>query len=63
SVTELAQEYSIKNSILQVAAPTSGSEQDWILIIMDKETAKPVKERSYYDADTQAAMKKTFEWT
>jgi hypothetical protein len=63
SVTESAQEYSIKNSILQVAAPTSGSEQDWILIIMDKETAKPVKERSYYDADTQAAMKKTFEWT
>lgn len=47
---------------LAATAPTSGEENDWVLIIKLEETKAPVEKKDYFEIGETSEIKKVFEW-
>ncbi len=48
--------------ILQVSSPEQGPGKDWILLVMNREGERPIRESEYYEFSEEAEEKKVFEW-
>lgn len=62
TITDQAAEYKITEGTLHVTTPSSGEEQDWVLIVLDHKTPVPIKDEEYYHFDEGHSLKKIFEW-
>lgn len=60
--TEEAQAVQVSDGKMNVSAPDSGAEHDWILIVKKDKTEVPVKEQTYFNMDEAKVVKKVFEW-
>lgn len=59
---EKAQAVQPDNGRLTVSTPTEGEEQDWIVVLADVDAAAPITEVTAEMVQTEAEMKKVFEW-
>ena len=59
---EKAQAVQPDNGRLTVSTPTEGEEQDWIVVLTDVDAAAPITEVAADMVQTEAEMKKVFEW-
>lgn len=62
TVTDTAVKQFPKAGTLYAEAPTSGLEQDWVLIIKTYPADAPVQQNTYYDLKRTHQIKKVFEW-
>lgn len=60
--TDQAEKTCLNTGKLQVNAPESGEEKDWILIVQTEEREQPIQDKVYFDKEKEGQLKKVFVW-